>query len=471
MSGHMTFRAVTIWVMGAALLVAGCANKESGATKVTEKAHADHQGEGEGDGQGEGHGQGHEEEKQAHDKKLLGKLKVRQCEHGLLILDCDSCRYEVGAVELSGALVKPGESQLIKTARVTSAARASKLSLTGEVAFDEKKVVHVSPLIGGVARRVFVTTGDRVKKGAPLFEMDSVELGRLRSAYLQARARAALARENHQREEKLHADQISSGKERKQAEALARQAEIALKAARDQLRLVGGSAGNGKASAGGAGRMTLRAPMAGVVVAKHVVPGERITPDREILTVADLGTVWIWAHVYERDLARLLKSFSANSGDAERIGRGAPKARAGGPLKAEVSLTAFPGQAFSGEVDYVGATMEEATRTVKVRVVVDNRHGLLRPGMFATVAVALGDGGVGLMVPAEAVVGDGDARFVFVRVGNKRFLRRDVTTGAAWAGKVEISAGLSEGEELVVRGAFLLKSDVLREKMGAGCAD
>jgi len=460
MSRFMT--AKTVAILGVILALAGCAKKEGGVTKVEGKAaaHGDHKGEhkdehkghghGEGEGDGDGHGHGEEVE---HDKALLGKLKVRQCEHDLLILECDSCRYEVGAVQLSDALVKPGESQLIKTAKVKSASRSGRLSLTGEVAFDEKKVVHVSPLIGGVARRVFVTTGDKVIKGAPLFEMDSVELGRLRSTYLQARARATLARENFEREKKLHADQISSGKDRKQAETSYRQAEIALKAARDQLRLVGGSAGGGKLSAGVAGRMTLRAPMAGVVVAKHVVPGERITPDKEILTVADLSAVWIWAHVYERDLARLLE------------------ARAGGSLKATVSLGAFADRTFSGEVDYVGATMEEATRTVKVRVVVDNKAALLRPGMFAKVAVELGDGGFALMVPTEAVVGDGAKKFVFVRVGKKRFLRRDVTAGATRAGKVEISAGLSEGEEIVVKGAFLLKSDVLREKMGAGCAD
>ena len=463
MSRHLNTRAILILAAAALLGLGSCAKKESGATRVPEEAHGqgkqhkekpgedkhDHEA-GEGNGNGDSHEHG--EEKENHDAKLLGRLKVKECEHDVLILECDECRYEVGAVELSPELVKAGEGQLIKTARVKSTTRPGRLSLTGEVAFDEKKVVHISPLIGGVARRVFVTTGDRVNKGAPLFEMDSVELGRIRSSYLQARARVTLARENFQREKKLHADQISSGKERQQSETLYREAEIAFRAARDQLKLVGGST-SAKQGSGSAGRMTLRAPMAGVVVAKHVVPGERITPDKEILTVADLGTVWVWAHVYERDLARLLQ------------------ARAGGDLVASVSLSAFPGKTFAGAVDYVGATMEETTRTVKVRVVVNNGEALLRPGMFASVAVELGVGGEALLVPAEAVVGDGADRFVFVRVGKKRFLRRDVTVGMSLDGRVEISKGLTEGEEIVVHGAFLLKSDVLREKMGAGCAD
>ena len=443
MSRHM------IHMVALAVLAAGgCDRKEGSASgKVTPVVPQPKEGSG------HGHEGEHGEEKQAHDAELLGKLKVKECEHDVLILECDQCRYEVGAVELDGALVKDGQGQLIKTAKAASVTRSGRLSLTGEVAFDEKKVVHVSTLIGGVARRVFVTTGDRVKKGAALFELDSVELGRLRSAYLQARARVTLAKENYQREKKLHADQISSGKDKQQSETQYREAEIALKAARDQLRLVGSGHGGGKQDGGNPGRMTLRAPMAGVVVAKHVVPGERITPDKEVLTVADLSTVWVWAHVYERDLARLLQ------------------ARSAGNLQALVNLSAFPGKAFVGAVDYVGATMEETTRTVKVRVVVDNAGGLLRPGMFASVDVTLGSGGEALMVPAEAVVSDGEDRFLFVRVGIKRFLRRDVTVGAPSAGQVEISAGLKVGEEIVVRGAFLLKSDVLREKMGAGCAD
>jgi cobalt-zinc-cadmium efflux system membrane fusion protein len=189
------------------------------------------------------------------------------------------------------------------------------------------------------------------------------------------------------------------------------------------------------------------------VVAKHIVPGEQLSPDKEVLIIADLSEVWVRANVYERDLARLLA------------------ARAAGPLEAGVTVAAFSGRRFVGEVDYVGATMDEATRTVKVRVVVPNRELLLRPGMFAEVVLALGRAGKALFAPKEAVVSDGDHRFVFVKIGRRRFLRRDVQRGEETGETVEIVEGLRPGEEIVARGAFLLKSDILREKMGAGCAD
>jgi cobalt-zinc-cadmium efflux system membrane fusion protein len=265
--------------------------------------------------------------------------------------------------------------------------------------------------------------------------MDSLALGRLRSSYLQAKTRLDLARQNHERERRLFKEQISSAKEKLHTETALQEARITLKAAQDQLRLIGVSHRDIQRLEGNTmardGRMTLRAPREGRVVAKHVVPGERLTPQEAVLTIADLSVVWVWASVYERDLAPLLRS------------------QAGGGLKAEVVVAAFP----------------------KIRIVVPNDDALLRPGMFAEATVALDRTGRAHYVPADAVVGDGDDRFVFVKIGSELFLRRDVRTGEKLDGSIEILSGLKDGEEIVVRGAFLLKSDILRGKMGAGCAD
>jgi len=197
--------------------------------------------------------------------------------------------------------------------------------------------------------------------------------------------------------------------------------------------------------------------MDGEVVAKHVVPGEWLAPEKEILTVADLTRVWVLADVVERDLEALLQAHAA-----------------AGRRRAEVRVAAFSGRTFAGELRWIGATVDRRTRTVKARVEVPNPDGLLRPGMFVKVEVELGGERASLLnlwVPAEAVVEDREERFVFVRAGPRRFVRRDVKLGARDSGVGEVTAGLSPGEEIVVQGAFLLKSDILREKMGAGCAD
>jgi cobalt-zinc-cadmium efflux system membrane fusion protein len=426
------------WTLALALLLAACPENQRRPRQEPDEQH----------GHAE-HTEGKHEE-QTYDPGLAARVESQRCEHHKKVLECDDCRYEVGAVRIPASLLSGGKEQLIRTARVSDVQTGGRLALTGEVAFDERKVVRISPLVTGVARRVLVTQGDRVKRGQLLAEIDSRELGLLRSRLQQARARLALAKTEFERESRLFADKISSAKERSRAESDHKRARIELEALEDQLRLLGlSSAQLGRQ----VGRITIRAPLGGTVVEKHVVPGESVTPEKEIFTVAELETVWVWASVYERDLAGLLQ------------------ARAAGRLPAEVRVAAFRDRAFAGTVDYVGATMDEVTRTVKMRVAVDNKGRLLRPGMFADLSIQLGEGLRQLSVPAEAVLSDGDHHFVFVRIDKRRFLRRDVRVGRARAGTVPVLDGLREGEEIAVQGAFLLKSDVLREKMGAGCAD
>jgi cobalt-zinc-cadmium efflux system membrane fusion protein len=159
--------------------------------------------------------------------------------------------------------------------------------------------------------------------------------------------------------------------------------------------------------------------------------------------------------VHSRDLAQLL--------EAEKRG----------PVAVEIAVAAFPGRQFKGVLDYVGATMNEQTRTVKVRSTVKNPDLELRPGMFYEAAISLGNGKEEkvLAVPRTAVFSDEDKSFVFKHWKDDFFVRQDVRKGRDFFAMVEILAGLQAGDTVVTDGAFLLKSDVLREKMGAGCAD
>ena len=138
---------------------------------------------------------------------------------------------------------------------------------------------------------------------------------------------------------------------------------------------------------------------------------------------------------------------------------------------AHVEVPAYPDRVFSGRVERIGGILDEATRTVKVRVVVRNPEGLLRAGMFARVRLLDGSAEQVVAIPAEAVLEDEGRSFVFVPTEPPYFVRRPVTTGRAWDEYVEITQGLADGDVVVTRGAFTLKSDVLRSKMGAGCAD
>jgi cobalt-zinc-cadmium efflux system membrane fusion protein len=184
----------------------------------------------------------------------------------------------------------------------------------------------------------------------------------------------------------------------------------------------------------------------------HAVPGELVRPDQSILTVGDLSDLWIWADLYE-----------------DQLGRVAVAAR--GKLRAGIQVKAFPGEVFAGTVDFVGPTMDEKTRTVKLRIAVKNPEGKLRAGMFAAVELYLPGEEEALAVPRSAVLSDEGRSFVFVHHHDDFFIRRPVDPGRASADWVEVKQGLAGGETVAASGAFLLKSDVLRSKMGAGCAD
>ncbi len=221
-------------------------------------------------------------------------------------------------------------------------------------------------------------------------------------------------------------------------------ARIRVDAAQGRVARLGGT---------GAGTIVLRAPMTGKVLELHAVPGEVASSDESIATVGNHDAVWVWADLFERDLAKVM--------DAQN----------GGKLEASVFVEAYANEAFSGVVDLVSPSMDRKSRTVKVRVAVDNPKGRLLAGMFAKVQVFLPGGERALAVPREAVLEDEGRSFVFVHHHGEYFVRRPVRTGRAWGGWVEVVSGVKAEQQVVGRGAFLMKSDVLRSKMGAGCAD
>jgi RND family efflux transporter MFP subunit len=129
---------------------------------------------------------------------------------------------------------------------------------------------------------------------------------------------------------------------------------------------------------------------------------------------------------------------------------------------------AYPDRVFSGRIDNISAVLDPATRAVKVRVVLPNSDGALKPGMFADVdiEVARGTRDAVLAVPAGAVQEDGGRQIVFVAVGEGRFERRVIEAGAAGHDWVPIRTGLAPGDVVVVRGAFVLKSELRKGELG-----
>lgn len=379
-------------------------------------------------------------------------LVAATCEHDVKTFVCDECRYEVGFVRAPAILSEGG---LVQTVKVERRKVAVHLALTGEVRFDERRVAHVSSPVEGIVQKAYVTLGDEVKKGEPLVGIESVAIGEAQSAYLEARGLLALARRNFERVRELRQEGISSEKEFLQATQDFEAAEIRAEGALGKLTRLGMDPTEARelTNESTRGRLVLLAPMDGTVLDMHAVSGEFVTTEASLVTAGDNTTVWVWADLYEREIS------------AVRRGQAIEK------LAASVSVKAYPGEEFPGVVDLVSPAMDEVSRTVKVRVEVENGDGLLLSGMFAAVKLFLPGTDEVIAVPRDAVLEDEGRSFVFVHHQGDYYVRRPVITGRTWAGWVEIEKGLQPTQTVVTEGAFLMKSDVLRSKMGAGCAD
>lgn len=350
----------------------------------------------------------------------------------------------------AGAVVIPADRQRAAGVHVVPVARrlvSSILETTGEIAENTDAEAHVTARVAGRVMRVSRTVGDRVRAGETLAVIESDALGDAQAEFLEAQARHGLAKSTVTRQRTLQRGDLTARKEVVAAETDLRVAEIALERARNRLRIFGVDAGRvARLAATRAvdARVPMTAPIGGLVVARNVTLGEMIEPheDRPAFTIMDPATLWVNANLYERDLSRV------------RPGQAAT-----------VTTPAYPGKVFSGRVSLISTMLDKDTRTARARVAVANPDGTLKPGMFANVKLAVGTANA-LVVPVSAVIYERAETFVFVQEGPDRFERRKVELDPPTAGVHRVRAGVAEGDQVVAAGAFMLKSEFLKESFG-----
>lgn len=377
---------------------------------------ADHDHGESAKGHADHEGEGHEDHKEgeAHD------------EEGVVRITAEAQRR-------SGIVVKPAPAGSL----------SAQMEIPAEVQLNPDRVAHISPLVDGQLLSVDVTLGDQVKAGQQLARLRSVALGQARAELSRARAMREVAAQTRKRQRRLRAEGISSERSLLEAELAYKQADAEQDAASSRLRVLGVKGGSGP-------DMDLSSPIDGLIVERHATRGESVSPSDTLFVVADLSRVWIIGRVYEQQIARV---------------------RPGGP--ATLTLNAYPGRTWPGVVDYVGATLDEATRTLPIRVELENPDGTLRPGLFGALSLAVGEAPAraAVLLPQGAVQSMGEGAVVFVPGDAPgEFEARPVTTGASGRGQVEITAGLEAGAEVVVEGAFVLKSELIRGELGHGHA-
>ena len=398
---------------------------------------------------------GHQTANVTCNEDRLSDLEEVMCEHQVRIIDCDNCRFEVGAVKIDPSIAK----SLIQTGVVEDIERKNVLKFTGQIQLDRTRTVDVVSTCGGRVDQVSKLLGEKVEKGDILAVIHSADLGQAKANFLEVQAKLELTQATFKREKELYEKKITSEADYLNALNELKAAEASYAATDKRLHLFGletdqiGSIKDEKGN-GDFADLVLRAPQRGTIIAQNISAGKMVETTESLYTIADLSNLWAWCDVYEKDLAVLHEQFAK-----------------GQPLKAIVQVKAFTANEFEGVVDLVGNLMDEHTRTVKIRVQVKNPESKLRPGMFAEVEVMIPGQGRIAAVPRNAIMSDAGENFLFQHWKEDLWVRMDVTVGSIQGDFAEILSGVPIGATIVTSGAFMLKSDILREKMGAGCAE
>ena len=224
-------------------------------------------------------------------------------------------------------------------------------------------------------------------------------------------------------------------------EAVARELHI-LGLSDSQLTAIGSESGVALS------RYELRSPAAGRIVERRAVVGEVVEQRDALYTVADLSKMWVMMDLRERDLTLV------------RVG-----------LPVLFTVDGLRGHAFDGTVSWISSTVDDRTRTIKVRANFPNESGLLRANMFGLARIIVHENDEVVAIPSEAVQTDGCCQLVFVKQDETLFTPRKVSLGASANGYVEILSGLALGESVVTVGSFLMKTEILKSNIGAGCCD
>lgn len=343
------------------------------------------------------------------------------------------------------------KGQTFQTVAVERGVVREGVQATATIQPNAYKLTHVSPRIEGKAIKVMAELGDVVKTGETLALLDSIELGSQKSAFRQARTTLLVNKANYEREKRLFEQQISSEKDYLDAKGAYQQSLASYQAAFEALELVGLSHQDIEAIIENKGghhplsTFSLTASQAGTIIERHMTPGELITPSDKPFTIADLNSVWILLDIFEKDLSSV------------RVG-----------ANVRIAVDAFPGETFRGTVVYLSNLLDPDTRTVEARVEIPNPDGRLRPGMFARASIAHSgsQGKQVLKIPQDAVQHIEGQPVVFVEKQPGTYEKRTVTLGSQDAPFVEILSGVQEGERVVTKGSFYLKSVLLEETLG-----
>ena len=323
---------------------------------------------------------------------------------------------------LTSVHISPERIQTIgvRTVLVEKRPVGGSLDLVGFVTPDESRLKRVHIRVAGWVQELFVNrTGETVAAGQPLLTIYSPELYQSEQEYL-IEARAQPEPDSTGPHAGMAHDAGGAASALTRLTLLGVPPEEIARLSRVPVAIP---------------RLTLRSTVNGTVLERNVTQGQYVAADVPLFTIADLSRVWVLADLYEMDIARV------------RVGD-----------RATFTTEALPGRELLGRIEFLYPTLSSETRTLKVRLSLDNPGATLRPGMYGRVRVA-GRGGSALVVPGEAVVNTGEHKYVFLARADGHFEPRMVWTGVQEGDRVQILKGLAAGDTVVSSASFLIDSE------------
>src|SRR5450432_96255 len=303
------------------------------------------------------------------------------------------------------------------------------LKLSGEVSFNDNKVVKVFPFSSGQVMEVKVSIGDKVAKGQTLAVIKSADVAGNYSDLSVSGNDLAITKKQMENTESLFKNGIASEREYIEAKENYSKALANSNKIKEQIAINGG----GHTAAGGI--YVITAPMSGYVVEKKINQGGFIRNDNgdNLFTIGDISDIWVWANVYESDISKVKEGYAA-----------------------KVTTLAYPDSVFKGVVDKVNQMLNPVTKVMKIRVRLSNPGMRLKPEMFANVIIENKEGKRAVMVPAESVTSDNGRNFLIIYHDKCNLELREITILKTLEGKVYIASGLKEGEQIIGEHQVLL---------------
>ncbi len=327
----------------------------------------------------------------------------------------------------------------LETAEVVEAPWTGGTMAVARIDWDATRVALVSARSPGVIASIVADVGAPVKRGGPLATMKSAHVAGDRSRAIAARQGLEFAEAELERKRTLLEAGVTSQTEVLAAEQAVAMALADLRALEAELGLVGRGAGD---------NYTITSPIAGVVTTRTAAVGLSVGPSEPLFQVVDPSKMWAELDIPERGVSGVAQG-----------------------QQAEVTLDALPERVFSGTIAYIAPSIDPSTRTALARVELDNEDGALRAHMYGNARIVTDAAESAVTVPSTAVQRAGDVHLVFVRAAEDEFIARRVRVLARRGSQARVSGGVHAGDKVVTTGSFLLKTETLKDSIGAGCCD